>query len=41
MFETDRISPEHARRCNTMDEVWVPTAFHRDVFAAGGVSRDK
>lgn len=29
MFETDRLTPEHARRCNAMDEVWVPTAFHK------------
>eukprot|EP00891_Asterochloris_glomerata_P003666 jgi/Astpho2/3666/Aster-07867 len=41
MFETDRISPEHARRCNTMDQVWVPAAFHRDIFAANGVNRGK
>ena len=27
MFETDRLTPEHAARCNAMDEVWVPTAF--------------
>jgi hypothetical protein len=29
MFETDRLTGEHAARCNTMDEVWVPTAFHK------------
>ncbi len=29
MFETDRLTPEHAARCNAMDEVWVPTAFHK------------
>ena len=37
MFETDRVSAEHARRCNAMDEVWVPTRFHRDAFARWGV----
>ena len=29
MFETDRLTGEHAARCNAMDEVWVPTAFHK------------
>lgn len=29
MFETDRLTAEHARRCNAMDEIWVPTIFHR------------
>ena len=29
MFETDRLTAEHAARCNAMDEVWVPTAFHQ------------
>lgn len=37
MFETDRLSREHARRCNALDEVWVPTAFHAGTFAAWGV----
>ena len=41
MFETDRLSAEHARRCNAMDEVWVPTQFHRDIFARWGVLPDK
>ena len=29
MFETDRLTAEHASRCNKMDEVWVPTEFHK------------
>ena len=29
MFETDRLTAEHTARCNAMDEVWVPTAFHK------------
>lgn len=33
MFETDRLSPEHARRCNAMDEVCVPTNFHVPSFS--------
>ncbi|KAK9828488.1 hypothetical protein WJX72_000263 [[Myrmecia] bisecta] len=41
MFETDRLSAEHVRRCNAMDEVWVPTAFHKQVFASSGVAESK
>lgn len=31
MFETDRLSKHHVQRCNKMDEVWVPTEFHKEV----------
>lgn len=41
MFETDRLPAGWDERLNAMDEVWVPTAFHRDVFARGGVPLDK
>lgn len=41
MFETDRLSPERERRCNAMDEIWVPTEFHRQVFADSGVKANK
>ena len=41
MLETDRLSPERERRCNAMDEIWVPTEFHRQVFADSGVKADK
>eukprot|EP00887_Chlorella_sp_A99_P006237 scaffold3.g6237.t1 len=41
MFESDRISHEHARRMNAMDEVWVPTDWQREVFAEWGVQRNK
>jgi glycosyltransferase involved in cell wall biosynthesis len=41
MFETDRLPEGWAQRLNAMDEVWVPTRFHRDVFARGGVAADK
>jgi len=41
MFETDRVTAEHVRRCNRMDEVWVPSAFHMRTFAASGVRPDK
>ncbi|CAN6173863.1 unnamed protein product [Urochloa humidicola] len=41
MFETDRVSPEHVRRCNQMDAVWVPTEFHVSTFVKSGVDRAK
>ena len=41
MFETDRIPKGWDERLNAMDEVWVPTDFHRDVFARGGVVPEK
>lgn len=38
MLESDRI-PEHwVITCNRYDEVWVPTRFNRNTFAASGVS---
>ena len=30
MFETDTLPGDWVERCNRMDEVWIPTAFHRD-----------
>lgn len=39
MFETDRLPDGWARRLNAMDEVWVPTEFHRRVFERAGVER--
>eukprot|EP00966_Prymnesium_polylepis_P068427 1589688-Prymnesium_polylepis.2 len=41
MFETDSVPAEWVARCNRMDEVWVPTDFHRDTFAAAGVAAHK
>lgn len=41
MFETDRVSPEHVRRCNQMDAVWVPTEFHVSTFVKSGVDPAK
>lgn len=29
MFETDRLPPSFVRRCNAMDEVWVPTQWSK------------
>ena len=37
MFETDRLPDGWPERLNAVDEVWVPTEFHRDVFEAAGV----
>lgn len=41
MFETDRLNPEHVRRCNQMDSVWVPTEFHVSTFIQSGVDSSK
>ncbi|XP_034704134.1 uncharacterized protein LOC117928349, partial [Vitis riparia] len=41
MFETDRLNPEHVRRCNQMDFVWVPTEFHVSTFVKSGVEPSK
>nr|XP_043634114.1 uncharacterized protein LOC122605270 [Erigeron canadensis] len=37
MFETDRVNPEHVKRCNAMDMVWVPSDFHVATFVKSGV----
>ena len=41
MYETDSLPADWVTRCNAMDEVWVPTAFARDAFAAAGVAASK
>ncbi|MEW6158990.1 MAG: glycosyltransferase [Verrucomicrobiota bacterium] len=41
MFEVDRISPHWVSLCNQMDEIWVPSQFNLETFAASGVERDK
>ncbi|XP_010067122.1 uncharacterized protein LOC104454087 [Eucalyptus grandis] len=41
MFESDRVNPEHAKRCNRMDQVWVPTDFHVGTFVDSGVDPSK
>lgn len=40
-FGTDRIPDGWAERCDALDEVWVPSEFHRETFAASGVERSK
>ena len=37
MFETDRLPSGWDARLNYLDEVWVPTRFSQDIFAAAGV----
>jgi glycosyltransferase involved in cell wall biosynthesis len=41
MFETDRLPSGWDERLNAMDEVWVPTEFHKRIFAQGGVDPSK
>ena len=41
MFETDSIPSGWSDRLNFMQEVWVPTEFHREIFAARGVQASK
>jgi glycosyltransferase involved in cell wall biosynthesis len=40
-FGADRIPDGWAERCNAVDELWVPSEFHRETFAASGVERSK
>ncbi|MGA2509757.1 MAG: glycosyltransferase [Candidatus Acidiferrales bacterium] len=40
-FETDRLPVGWLEACQAMDEVWVPSQFNRDVFAAEGVDEKK
>ena len=39
MFETDAIPDGWSFYCEAMDEVWVPSTFNAEAFAAAGVSR--
>ncbi|XP_015876537.3 uncharacterized protein LOC107413173 [Ziziphus jujuba] len=41
MFETDRLNPDHVKRCNRMNYVWVPTEFHVSTFVGSGVDPSK
>src|SRR5580692_3685906 len=40
-FGTDRIPDGWADRCNSLDELWLPSEFHAETFAASGVERSK
>lgn len=41
MLECDRIPQDWAARCNSMDEIWVPSTFNRATFTASGVCPEK
>ncbi len=40
-FGTDRTPDGWAERCNAVDELWLPSEFHREVLAGSGVERSK
>ena len=40
-FGTDRIPDGWANRCNAVDELWLPSEFHRETFVASGVEPSK
>jgi glycosyltransferase involved in cell wall biosynthesis len=41
MFETDSLPADWVARCNQLDEIWVPSQFNFETFAAAGVKREK
>ncbi len=41
MFETDRLPENWVATCNQMDEIWVPSRFNMETFAASGVAKSK
>ena len=41
MTESSHLSAEEAREARDLDEIWVPSHFHADVFAKAGVPRSK
>lgn len=41
MLETDRICADWVRKCNEMDEIWVPSTFNWHTFTASGVDPAK
>ena len=41
MFWTNRIPERWVQSCNAMDEIWVPSEFNRETFAASGVDLQK
>ena len=40
-FGTNRIPDGWAERCHALDELWLPSEFHRETFAASGVELNK
>ncbi|HVY72271.1 MAG TPA: carbamoyltransferase C-terminal domain-containing protein, partial [Verrucomicrobiae bacterium] len=41
MFEAEGLPPGWLSQCNLMDEIWVPSQFNLESFAAAGVPREK
>lgn len=41
MFETDRLPNGWVKKLNKMDEIWIPTQFHYDIFKKYGVKEKK
>ena len=41
MFETDSLPANWVAQCNRLDEIWVPSRFNLETFAAAGVTREK
>ena len=41
MFETDGVPADWVHLCNGMDQVWVPSRFNAETFAAAGVDRER
>jgi len=41
MYETDSVPEDWVEYCQAMDEVWVPSTFNCETFAAAGVTRSK
>ncbi|MEJ8545141.1 glycosyltransferase family 4 protein [Brevibacillus borstelensis] len=41
MLECDRIPQHWARKCNQMDQIWVPSTFNQETFAKSGVNQEK
>ena len=39
MFETDRLPKGWEDRLNQVDEIWVPTHHHKNIFVEGGVTK--
>ncbi len=41
MFETDSLPPGWVEKMNELTEVWVPSEFNRETFAAAGVEKER
>ena len=41
MFETDRLQQHLVEHVKEFDEIWVPSEFNRQTFAASGIDKSK